>query len=358
MDVAIGTAAADVGRLPFGHGPMIPAEPDTATLHPLQPVVGRARRYSFFQLVDLIHRYHGDDLEPGERESPAPERIRFRSGAGLGFPGSDVMGASLPEHAHDSYRMEVSFLGLHGAQSPLPGYYLEDLAWEAAQGHGVRRHFLDFFHHRLLTLFYRSWRKYRYYVRFREGASDGFSSAVFSLLGLGDERLRQETPLQWSRMLAYTGLLVGRSRSPEVVSRIIAHCFDLPSVEIEQWVLRKVVVPQDQRTALGGRNASLGNTTLVGNQVRDCSGKFLVRLRHLSRERFTDFLPGTETYQRLVRLVTLILREPLAWDLELVLDHDNIEPLQLGTSGRLGWNSVTPAREGQDIAPVRLQIRQ
>ncbi len=55
--------------------------------------------------------------------------------------------------------MAVSFRGLHGSQSPLPGYYLEDLAWEAGQNLGIRRHFLDFFNHRLVTLFHRAWRK-------------------------------------------------------------------------------------------------------------------------------------------------------------------------------------------------------
>ena len=43
MDVTTRAAASDVAEL--------------------QPVLGNARRYSFFQLVDLIHRHHGDDLE-------------------------------------------------------------------------------------------------------------------------------------------------------------------------------------------------------------------------------------------------------------------------------------------------------
>ena len=113
----------------------------------LQPVLGDARRYSFFQLVDLIHRLHGDDLERSTDEAPQNERIRFSSTASLGFPGSDVLSAVLPEHEYAPYQMEVSFLGLHGSQSPLPGYYLEDLAWEQGQNTGIRRYFLDFFNH-------------------------------------------------------------------------------------------------------------------------------------------------------------------------------------------------------------------
>ncbi|MEH6563320.1 MAG: type VI secretion system baseplate subunit TssG, partial [Marinobacter sp.] len=80
MDVTARSAAADVAGL--------------------QPVLGNARRYSFFQLVDLIHRHHGDDLEGGRGDQPNQARIRFSSSAGLGFPGSDVISALSPEHEH------------------------------------------------------------------------------------------------------------------------------------------------------------------------------------------------------------------------------------------------------------------
>lgn len=337
MDVTARSAAADVAGL--------------------QPVLGNARRYSFFQLVDLIHRHHGDDLE-GDRDSQAcQERIRFSSSAGLGFPGSDVVSALSPEHEHGSYQMEVSFLGLHGSQSPLPGYYLEDLAWEAGQDLGVRRHFLDFFNHRLVTLFHRSWRKYRYYVRFRPGAADGFSDLVYALTGLGDSRLRDATPVNWSKMLAYSGLMAGRSRSPEVVSGIVAHCFDLDDVSIEQWVLRKVAIGEEQQTRLGRNNATLGNDTLMGSQVRDRSGKFILRIRNLSRQRFADFLPNGQDHQRLVKLVEFVTREQLAYDLELQMRSQDIRPMQMGAEVRLGWNSFVTPEKSRHRPAVRIQIR-
>lgn len=330
------------------------AAPDVAQL---QPVLGDAKRYSFFQLVDLIHRHHGDDLERDTDQAPQRERIRFSSTASLGFPASDVLSALSPEHDAAPYQMEVSFLGLHGSQSPLPGYYLEDLAWEQGQNLGIRRYFLDFFNHRLVTLFHRVWRKYRYYVRFQPKASDGFSDHIFALVGLGDERLRGETPINWSKMLAYAGLMAGRSRSPEVVSGIVAHCFDLADVEIEPWVLRKVAIPADQQTRLGGNNARLGDSTLVGSGIRDRSGKFILRIRGLSRDRFADFLPNGCDHQRLVKLVEFTMREQLAYDLELVMRPLDIRPMRLGEDVRLGWSSFVDPEPGNPPQGVRIQIR-
>ena len=323
----------------------------------LQPVLEDARRYSFFQLVDLIHRYHDDDLEAPEGPRPEDERIRFSSSAGLGFPGTDVVGAARPRGGHAPYEMEVSFLGLHGSQSPLPGFYLEDLAWEYCQNQGVRRYFLDFFNHRMVTLFHRIWRKYRYYIRYRPGAVDGFSNHVLALAGLSDKTVRESIGLSESKLLAYAGMLAGRSRSPEVVCSVIGHCFELEDVSIEPFVLRRVAVPADQQTALGQRNARLGQDTVLGDAQLDRSGKFILRIGGLSAERFPDFLPDGKEFKRLVRLMDVILREPLAYDLELSLTPEATRPLSMGEDCRLGWNTFCNPEPGAQQPPIRIQIR-
>lgn len=74
-------------------------------------------------------------------------------------------------------------MGLHGTDSPLPTYYLEQVAYEHAQGIGVRPAFFDFFNHYLLSLLHRIWRKYRYYIRFQPGATDGSPSTSLPCSG-------------------------------------------------------------------------------------------------------------------------------------------------------------------------------
>ena len=163
--------------------------------------------------------------------------------------------------------------------------------------------------------------------------------------------------MNWSKMLAYSGLMAGRSRSPEVVSGIVAHCFDLDDVSIEQWVLRKVAIADDQQTRLGQANACLGSDTLVGSAIRDRSGKFVLRLRNLSRQRFADFLPNGQDHQRLVKLVEFATREQLAYDLELQMRPKDIRPMELGEDVRLGWNSFVTPEKARRRPAVRIQIR-
>lgn len=322
------------------------------------PLVDRARRYEFFQLVELLHRRHDDDLEQRPGGSvPAFSRVSYRTSASLGFPGSDVL--SLEAGERGQYAMEVSFLGLQGAQSPLPSYYLEALAHASAHQEGSAGDFLDFFNHRLLTLMHRNWRKYRHHVRYQDDARDGFSAAVFALVGLADERLRGETPINWSKMLAYAGLLAGRSRSPEVVCGIVSHCFDLARVEIEQWVKRWVEIPLDQRSRAGLGGMTLGKDLVAGERVADVQGKFALCLRGLTLERFRDFLPDGQEHAPLKTLVSFVLREPLAYDLEIELLESEVKPMRLGDAGscQLGWTTFVDPESDEESTRRRVRIQ-
>jgi type VI secretion system protein ImpH len=176
-------------------------------------------------------------------------------------------------------------------------------------------------------------------------------------VGLADKNLRGETPINWCKMLSYAGMLAGRSRSPQVVSGIVAHCFDLEDVSIEQWVVRKVRIPVEQAMCLGVANGSLGEDTIIGDEVKDCTGKFVICVKGLTQERFADFLPSGKEYQPFCRLIEFILREQMAFDLDLELKHVEASALSLGGKNgfSLGWTSFMGSNNQN--RKVRIQIR-
>ncbi len=308
--------------------------------------------YNFYQLVELLYRLSDQDPESEDWEQQC--NLLFSANHSLGFAASDV---TLLEFLDNSYlKLQTTFLGMSGAQSPLPAFLLEQLVTEDETG--VRKLFLDFFNHRLITLVYRIWRKYRYYLRFREGASDQYSAQLFALVGLADDRLRGDTPINWCKMLAYSGTLAGRSRSPQVVSGIMAHCFDLDSVSIRQWELRHVLIPDTQKMRLGKANTSLGSDSVIGDQMQDRMGKFVICIHGLGLSRFHDFLPTGKDHQAVIKLVTFILREQMAFDLELGIKQEETLALRLGASegACLGWTSFTG--EAKKSRRVLIQIRQ
>ncbi|PSV31885.1 type VI secretion system baseplate subunit TssG [Photobacterium sp. GB-27] len=312
----------------------------------------QVRSYDFYQLVELLQRLADEDPETEGWETHC--RLLFKANPSLGFAASDISKLEMLEQG--GFCLETTFFGLNGAQSPLPGFLLEEIASESETG--LRRHFLDFFNNRLLALVYRIWRKYRYYIRFKENASDAFSSQLFALVGLADENLRGETAINWGKMLSYAGTLAGRSRSPQIVAGIISHCFDLDNVVIRQWVERKVDIPNHQRMCLGNANCELGESTIIGSTVRDCTGKFVIEIKDLTQSRFNDFLPSGKEYLPFCKLVEFILREQMAFDLELELKEDEVPSLQLiqGSTLSLGWSSFLG--ETNNNRKVCIQVRQ
>src|SRR5216683_1681889 len=93
----------------------------------------------------------------------------------------------------------VSLIGLYGSGGVLPRHYTELLLRLNWEGKGDEKHTLrnwfDIFNHRLISLFYRAWEKYRFYIPYERGdyadfEPDTFTQALFSLVGLGFPSLR------------------------------------------------------------------------------------------------------------------------------------------------------------------------
>ena len=336
------------------------AHPDRQTTANLaNRLLAEANQYNFFQLLERLHGLHGDNLEPRWQGEATRLRVRLACDPRLTFPVSDVYKAQRMPDEEARYRVITTFLGLHGTDSPLPTYYLEQVACEHAQGIGVRPAFFDFFNHYLLSLLHRIWRKYRYYVRYQTGANDGFSQYMFALLGLNDKQLRGDTALPWSRLLSFAGVIASRSRAPGTVAGIIAHCFDLEHVQIREFETRSVPTAARQRVSLGRSNGQLGSSFVVGSRTRTRSSKFTIVLSELDQAQLLDFLPSGINFGRLRALIDFLLRDALAYDLELRLKQNGLSPFCLHRSqgAYLGWTSFVDDRHGQTRPAVRFRGR-
>ncbi|HDS1818339.1 TPA: type VI secretion system baseplate subunit TssG [Pseudomonas putida] len=316
-----------------------------------------AHQYAYFQLLELMHQLYGDDLEQRPLSREARRRLRLEVSPSLSFPVADVLRAD--RLTDDRYRIQASFLGLHGTDSPLPSYYLDEIAYENAHGIGLRPAFFNFFNHRLHTLLYQGWRKYRYYRRFQPGAKDGFSRYIFAMIGLEDAELRGATPLPWSRLLSFVGMIASRSRSPGMVAGMIAHCFDLKQVAIREFEKRTVLIPHSQRNGLGARNCQLDDNFLVGDSTESRSSKFTIVISDLDQAQFRELLPSGDSFQKLSRLVDFLLRDVGAYDLELRMRAEQAPPFSLraehGT--HLGWTSFIADCNDPTPPPVRITVR-
>ena len=323
-----------------------------ATYRSARPDVGEqisfppdVRGLNFYVLMDALYRQYGESgEEPSLRTEPDREVALFKSDAGIAFPGSDL--TMLGRNDTGQFSLTTKFLGFSGSQSPLPGYYLDKMAREDAQNEEGLKEFLDLFSHRWTQFAYHAWRKYRYYICFRNGGTDTFSQRMYALVGLGNQSVRGKLAINHSKMLAYAGVLATPGRSPDVVCNLVSHCFDLPDVTIDSWQLRKVPIEPSQQNRLGVRHSKkktagyipgrsvIGVNFTLGARVPDRSGKFLLKIGGLSMARYLSFLPDGDNHQALTVFISFLLRDQFSWDLRLDLAPEQAQGMRLGDRAR------------------------
>ncbi len=297
------------------------------------------REYSLFQavllVVDRLREAH-PDLD----DEALYDRLEFQANPSLGFPASDIDRVEFfEEHGQMRARLGMNLISLVGAGSPLPAFYGEQALGE--EDGNPTRDFLDVFHHRLQRLMLPIWRKYRYCASFQRGAQDPFSEQLFALIGLGGEDIRKASQLNWKRLLPYLGLLSLRAHSAALIEAVLRYYFKHAELNLEQCIERRVDILGEQRNRLGSANSLLSQDLVLGEQVRDRSGKFRIHISELDWQRFHEFLPIGIGYQPLCSLVRFTLRDPLEYDIRLVLRRQDIRELRIGEQNicRLGWTS-------------------
>ncbi|MFW9268287.1 type VI secretion system baseplate subunit TssG [Pseudomonas sp. NR3] len=297
------------------------------------------REYSLFQavllIIDRLRESH-----PYLNDEELYDQLEFQANPSLGFPASDVERVVFfEEHGQARARLSINLISLVGSGSPLPAFYSEQAL--SVEDINPTRQFLDLFHDRLQRLMLPIWRKYRYCASFQSGARDAFSEQLFALIGLRGEKIRKATQLNWKRLLPYLGLLSLRAHSAALIEAVLRYYFKHPELNLEQCVERRVNIIAEQRNRLGMANSLLSEELVLGAQVRDRSGKFRIHIAELDWQRFHEFLPIGMGYQPLCALVRFTLRDPLEYDIRLVLQKDEIRALSIGERNtcRLGWTS-------------------
>lgn len=304
------------------------------------PFTAPVQSYNLFQAIDLCCKWlaHVNQMD---EESAYQQCLTFEGNSALSFPKSDIEAAFFYlEQDVVKARFVLNSINLLGAGSPLPAHYYENAVFEDERGR-VNRDFLNLFNSRLQGLIYPIWKKYRYYIQFQQAATDAFSARMFALIGLGYTQLRQQTRIEWARLLPYLGLLSIKVQSAAILEAVLRYYFDHQDFFIEQCVIRKVTIPVEQRNRLGVANHELSNSLVLGETVIDRRTTFRIHIKNLTWDQYHYFLPIGDGYGVLQELVSFVLREPLAYDISLSMPEQATQPLVLASTNqcRLGWTA-------------------
>ncbi|HLP40824.1 MAG TPA: type VI secretion system baseplate subunit TssG, partial [Fibrobacteria bacterium] len=281
---------------------------------------------NFFQASWLLERLYPRMGRSGTGNDLRTEAIRYETLNTLGFPASDVAAilpplslqgqaeanssgkdappldlATLPpmekllEVGRGPLRMVVTFMGLYGVSSPLPSYFVDPITLRKVEYFELKK-FLDIFSHRIYSLYYRGWKKYRHFAQFRPDLPDDYTLRLLALTGQWPRRKgRIETikslqaggsggvarkPSGWGmdlgtmpegppaynlRRIPFARFLGNRVRSAKGLQQLLRGYFGFPRVRVHQFVPAWVDIPI--LTRLGSGETRLGQSTRLGERM-------------------------------------------------------------------------------------------
>lgn len=292
-----------------------------------------ARRYSFFRLVYTLERLFPGSAPVGQLGPVASERIRLRADTSLIFASSDVSELKLEKYPDEQERARLTtgFLGLYGSVSPLPTYFVEELAQDDYQGGPqAKREFLDVFNHRLISLLYRAFTKYRHSVGYRKSGNDPFTRRLLCAAGIDGFR-EHKSPIHRFLYLRYAPLLASKSRSARGLEVVLKDMFGSMGVGIEQFVGHWMLLEKPLRNKLGVANHQLGESLTIGRWVYDGTGRFKIVLGPLKYDEYISFLPGGSNRAVLKATVDTLTRGACDAMLELHVGTEDAPRFQLAS---------------------------
>jgi type VI secretion system protein ImpH len=346
-------------------------------------------RFDFFQAVRLLERLAPGRVPVGQDGPYDREVARFVQHLTLSFPASSIAelerayGPRIArpgrpprvEGSEDGQppRMVTSFMGLVGPLGALPTVYTEQLVGPDARRHGAAVDFLDLFHHRLTSFFYRAWEKYNLPTLWEKGArpgsgpglgNDPFSVHLFDLIGLGLGPLRDRQAFPDASLLYHVGIFAQQHRSTVMLERLLRDQFGHP-VTVRSFSGQWLRLEPEQRSRPGRRGAfnALGRDAVAGRKVWDVQSKFRVRIGPLTFRQFRALLPGGTASDRLMHLVRFFVRAELDFDVQLILKAEEVPDCRMSRDeagaaqlGRCAWLKCREFARDPDDAVFRPRV--
>jgi type VI secretion system protein ImpH len=318
-------------------------------------------RFEFFQAVRLLQRMFPDRNVVGRFSPAANEVVRFSAHASLPFPASEIQ--KLERIGDRPPLMTVNFMGLTGPLGMLPLYYTELVVQRVRGRDYTMRDFFDLFNHRMISLFYQAWEKYRFTIAYERDERDRFSHHLLDLIGLGTPGLQHRQAVADDSLLYYSGLLSLHPRSASALRNILMDYFDVP-VEIEQFVGAWYPLDENTQTCMVNQNTyseQLAVGAIVGHEVWDPQSAARIKLGPLTLRQYLEFLPNGSAFEPLKALTKFFSGREWEFEVQLILMKDEVPRCELGSeleeAPQLGWVSwIKSAPFGRNPGDAILRI--
>jgi type VI secretion system protein ImpH len=343
----------------------LPSETETIDTAPLH-----ARGIdSYFQTLRTIEILSRDDPRIGKATSPQRESHRISQPAATDFAAATV--ESIEADRQGRWNVSQRSFGLLGPSGPLPTHLTELVRNRTRHAHDpALQDFLDLFHHRMASLFYRAWRSSRPAVERDRPEDDRFADYVGSLVGCGSQAAQNRDRLPDDVKRFASGHLSSQTRHAEGLERFVTIVFGLPchvrSFAL-QWLdldasCRSRLPSRGQKSVVQSKSAvqsvsaessppRLGQGAVLGKRVADRQSMIDLVIGPMDFERFQSFLPKQPGRETLTAMLDNYVGPAIDTRVRLRLSQSAVPSLQLGKQGQLGrtaWLASKPSATDRD----------
>ncbi|MEN3942418.1 type VI secretion system baseplate subunit TssG [Prosthecobacter sp. SYSU 5D2] len=325
----------------------------------IQELCAEPWKYDFFQGLRAIECAFEDKPRIGRSRTLRDDPLRFGQLLSLSFATSTL---AQPQLENQAQKLTVRFMGLTGPHGPLPlrltefmrnrlrGIYDSDIQGTAADigvENGVASprdstlaEFIDIFHHRMISLFYRAWAVSQKTVDFDREEDRFFAEWIACLFGTGLPEMDGLDSIPTWQKLPFAGHLANQTRHSSGLEGVLADAF-ATRAEVLNLTGHWVTIPADQRCYLGRSRAlgTLGQSCVVGSVIWDRHMKFSVLLGPMSLSQFETFAPGGSSHQPLHDWIAFYTRREFYWEASILLKKEEVPKISLGQTGRLGYTT-------------------
>ncbi|EOC1567690.1 type VI secretion system baseplate subunit TssG [Cronobacter dublinensis] len=272
----------------------------------------------------------------GHAGLPSQEAFRIGQRAYMAFAPREI---ARMDWRNGKLHMQIFGPGIWGAQGAMPLNFTE-LVYSRIENHDYAlADFVDLFHHRALSHFFRAWFISQDTATLDRTDDEKFAFYIASLAGLDSHEISTSCLPAHARLTSCAHL-IREARNPDGLLGAIQDYFQVP-VNIKEFVGQWIVLDSRDQTQLGSSEAAmlLGQGAILGETVLDRQHKFQLLLGPLSIEQYLRFSPWGQDLPVIKEWVRNFVGFEYAWEVQLLLKAQDVPHASLDGTHQLGYAS-------------------
>jgi type VI secretion system protein ImpH len=304
-----------------------------------------------YRLLDhLYNQDHGQSPLLGDGLNPKHDLVNIQSHVTFGHKASGVQQVVKTEDG--KYNVLLNNLSLAGMYGALPDTYGEDIADRRNQD---MRDFLDIFHHRLMGLLYRFYRKNRVFLGSTDVKNNILGKILHSLTGMS---LFQK-PFQFQETGIFPLFNLFWKNNPSImgVQELIRGYFHIKT-RVVPFLGGWIYPDKEALSYLNKSHQALNKSLFIGRKTWDDTYGFMIGIGPMDFEKYMTFIPPMQqNFPILRQLLFYYVDNSYHVKLQLHLKADTVPAMCLGKRSYLNFttwlsNTSTHIKDTQVMATI------